>query len=157
MIAADPAGRPREPVGLAPGDVHVAYVWVDEAGPAGVVDATSLSPEEHDRAARVVFERDRRLYRSAHVMVRSVLSRYAAVTPDEWRFDTDPGGKPRIRGSVTPSLRFSLSHTRGLAAVAVTVDDEIGVDVERIDPPSDPNLAQVCFTPEEREWLGAPA
>jgi 4'-phosphopantetheinyl transferase len=157
VIAADSAGRPSpQRVALEPGDVHVAYVRVDEAMPVADLGAATLSPDELEREARFVFERDRRLYRSAHVMVRSVLSRYAAVSPADWRFDAEPGGKPRILGSYAPSLRFNLSHTRELAAVAVTVDDEVGVDVERIGPLSDPGLARVCFTSEERRGLGDP-
>ncbi len=161
MIAAESSGsKPRGLAVLGPGDVHVWHLTVDEDAPfdsAG--NAAPLSPDEREREARLVFEKDRRLFRSAHLMVRSVLSQYADVSPDEWQFDGDPNGKPRIRGPLaTPQpLRFNLSHTRGLAAVAVTLEDEIGVDVERLDPPKDPDLARVCFTTAERGWLGDPA
>ena len=136
-------------------EVHVWYVGVDEVGdPCPADDEKTLSLDEQSRGARFVFEKDRRLYLAAHVLARSVLSKYAAVAPSEWRFESEPGGKPRISGPAgVPALRFNLSHTHGLAAVAVTLDDEIGVDVERITSPVDMDLARNCFSPGEIAWL----
>ena len=140
---------------LVQDEVHVWYVGVDEVGnPCPADDEKILSLDEQSRGARFVFEKDRRLFLAAHVLVRSVLSKYAAVAPSEWRFESEPGGKPRISGPAgVPALRFNLSHTHGLAAVAVTLDDEIGVDVERITSPVDMDLARNCFSPGEIAWL----
>jgi 4'-phosphopantetheinyl transferase len=57
------------------------------------------------------------------------------VPSADWRFTTNEYGKPSI-ASIDPQLRalsFSLSHTRGCAACAITSNAPVGVDVERID------------------------
>ncbi|HEU5142754.1 MAG TPA: 4'-phosphopantetheinyl transferase superfamily protein [Solirubrobacterales bacterium] len=46
------------------------------------------------------------------------------------------GGKPEL-AERPPRLRFNLSHSGGLALVAVAAVREVGVDVERIDPRRD--------------------
>ena len=59
--------------------------------------------------------------------LRSVLGRYV----DDLRFDTAPLGKPFLVGR---AVRFNLSHSGDLAAVAVARRREVGVDVERLRP-----------------------
>jgi len=155
--AAQIAAAPSEPlVALVRGEVHAWYARVDEAADDAAVHALAsiLSPEEQARRARFVFARDRRLYLTAHVLLRTVLSRYAAVGPADWRFEEDPQGKPRIAAPAgVPALRFNLSHARGLAAVGVGLVDEVGLDVEQIAGLYDRELARTCFTDEELAWL----
>ena len=56
-------------------------------------------------------------------------------------------------------LRFNVSHSQGLAVVAVTRHREIGVDVEEVRPlPDAQPIAERCFSGEEnRVFLGVPA
>jgi hypothetical protein len=57
------------------------------------------------------------------------------------------GGKPRLPG--TGEIRFNLSHSGGLALVAVTWGCEIGVDVETEEPGRDlVALAKRALPPE---------
>lgn len=42
-------------------------------------------------------------------------------------------GKPRLAES-SPQLEFNLSHSAGIALVAVSGEHEVGVDVERVRP-----------------------
>jgi 4'-phosphopantetheinyl transferase len=94
-----------------------------------------LDEAERAQAARFHFERDRNSYVAAHALARSMLSAHAPYPPWAWRFATGAHGKPEIiRPPGSPSLRFNLSHTRGLVAAAVTVDNDIGIDVEVVDP-----------------------
>lgn len=51
-----------------------------------------------------------------------------------------PLGKPYL--PALPHLKFNLSHGRGKALVAVAVDIEVGVDIERLRPM--PDLARVA-------------
>jgi 4'-phosphopantetheinyl transferase len=94
-----------------------------------------LSPLERDQHRRFRFGRDRRLYLATRVLVRTVLSRYSAVSPGDWRFANGEHGKPRIAAPlVTPLIHFNLANTPGLVVCAVSVAHEsLGVDVERID------------------------
>jgi 4'-phosphopantetheinyl transferase len=116
--------------------VHIDLV--DTANPAALAKLDSykalMSNDEHERMLRLVFDRDRRAFLITRALVRTMLSRYAAVKPTEWRFIENVHGRPEIldRPSGTPDLRFNISHTDGLIACAVTIGREVGVDVEHI-------------------------
>jgi 4'-phosphopantetheinyl transferase len=117
-----------------------------------------LDSSERKRASRFHFERDRQTFIAAHALTRCVLSTHAGLAaqpPQSWRFATGPQGKPEIEASSrTPPLRFNLSHTRGLVAVAVTNRHDIGVDVELVDASRlGMDLATNIFTPVEAEQL----
>lgn len=121
-----------ELLALAPGEVHV---WLTE--PESLQDPTQLAawaawmnPEEAARQARFMFERHRHQFLIARALVRSTLSRYAAIDPPDWRFVANQWGRPDIDPAHgLGDLRFNLSHTDGLIAVALA-RGELGVDVE---------------------------
>src|SRR6516162_181163 len=107
-----------------------------------------LSHEERTRHAAFRFDCDRDAYLFAHSLVRRVLSQYGSASATSWRFECDEYGKPFI---ATPSsgLYFSLTHTAGLVACAVSLHPEIGVDAERID-------RAVEFLPLARRFFASP-
>lgn len=114
------------------------------------VDNSILSGEEIQRLVAFRFQRDRELYRAAHLFLRQVLSRYAPLAPAQWQFSRNAYGKPAIANPDYTDLRFNLSHTHGLIACAVTQRYAIGVDVETIKPLIDlPALCQYAFTTDE--------
>lgn len=116
-----------------------------------------LSADEHARMARFVFERDRRAFLITRALVRTTLSRYAAVPPAKWAFIANVHGRPEIldRPSGVPDLRFNLSHTEGLIACAVTIGREVGVDVEHIQRRLAHDVAGRFFAPREVDALKA--
>jgi len=126
-------------MGLGVNDVHVwTAVPEDIAAPAAAsLGGSWLSDAERARAARFHFETDRHNYLVAHALVRRALSDYAPVAPQAWAFDVGEHGRPEVRAGLTDvPLRFNLSHTRGLVAVGVCLDLDIGVDVEHVRPRS---------------------
>lgn len=61
----------------------------------------------------------------------------------------DPDGKPRL-ATGPERLSFNLSHTDGLALVAVATGGiEVGVDIERLRPRRDPVRLAARWLPEE--------
>jgi 4'-phosphopantetheinyl transferase len=114
-------------------EIHVWY-WVTEDD-EGLLESQQgvLSRDEQARRDRFVFAADRRDFAAAHVLVRLALSSYEARAPAEWRFTLSDRGKPHVSAEQagTPPLRFSVSHTRGLVACALTRGADVGVDVER--------------------------
>ncbi len=112
---------------------------------------------ERRRADALRAPGSRRLHVLARAFVRTTLSSYCDVAPERWSFAPDPGGKPRISGPCERvGLRFSLSHTQGLLALAVSRGCEVGVDVERLEPHADfDGLAEVAFAPSERDAVRA--
>lgn len=118
---------------LAATEVHVFTAVPDQVSdPAALARCHAmLSADERARMQRFYFERDRHTFLVSHALVRAALSRYAACAPAEWTFTTGARGRPEIVPGTCPRpLRFNLSHTRGLVAVGIALERDIGVDVE---------------------------
>ncbi|MQX35695.1 4'-phosphopantetheinyl transferase family protein [Roseospira navarrensis] len=115
--------------------------------------AALLDEAERDRAGRFHFEHDRRVFTLAHALARAVLTVAAggAPAPSAWRFTEGAQGKPEaVCPPGCPRLRLNLSHTRGLAAVALAVDHDVGLDVEWAGrPASSLDLVDPFFAPSE--------
>ncbi len=117
-------------------DRSQVHIWLTD--PNQVSDRATLraydallTPEERENQRRFRFERDRRDCLVARALVRTTLSRYAAVPPAGLMFGQNRYGRPHLLpGQCNLDLRFNLSHTRALIACAVTLEHEIGVDVE---------------------------
>jgi 4'-phosphopantetheinyl transferase len=142
----------REP--LAPTEVVVALARPDDfAEPKRrSMLAALLSDDERQRLAQFRFESDRQLFLVAHALLRITLSRHADIEPYAWRFRTGSHGRPEIVQSRS-RLRFSLSHTCGLAACAVMLDRDIGLDVEYLTADAPIEVAERFFSPRERSDL----
>jgi 4'-phosphopantetheinyl transferase len=92
-----------------------------------------LCADERARAARIVPARKRLLWARSRGLLRALLGRYLERDPHELRFTLGPHGKPALAREGTDAgedLRFNLSHSSGLALVAVTTEHELGVDLE---------------------------
>ena len=115
----------------------------------------TLDASERDHARRFFFEHDRREFVACHALLRSKLSSLASASPAEWTFSVDSYGKPRLAPEHgLPDLQFSISHTRGVVAVAVAWRHPVGIDVERIGASSDhQDLASRHFAAAEVELL----
>ena len=103
-----------------------------------------LSVDERERADRFLVPAPRERFVVARGTLREVLGRTIGRAPEQLRFaypcvcgkpDCVPSRrKPRLELEPgLPPLRFNLSHTEGLAMLAVSIGQEVGIDVERID------------------------
>ncbi len=90
-----------------------------------------LSAEETARHDSFVFDDGKRAYLLAHAMKRTVLGHHLDAPPESIRFTRDRNGKPRIQtGLGRPPLAFNLSHSSGVAAMAIANSAPVGVDIE---------------------------
>ncbi|TXI48911.1 MAG: 4'-phosphopantetheinyl transferase superfamily protein [Lysobacter sp.] len=126
-----------------PLDDGVIDLWLsyyDDAADASLAAAMRalLTDDERAQEPRFYFADDRRRYLVTRALVRTVLSRYAPLAPEAWRFAKNDYGRPEIAPDIliahpqAADLRFNVSHTRGLIALAVVRGREIGVDVEHL-------------------------
>ncbi|MEM4658890.1 MAG: 4'-phosphopantetheinyl transferase superfamily protein, partial [Candidatus Methanosuratincola sp.] len=77
---------------------------------------------------------------------------YLACDPASLRFSYGTHGKPHLECD----LRFNLSHSEGLAAVAVAWGREVGVDIERVrEGFSFDELAGRFFSPYEAALISS--
>ena len=137
--------------------VHIDLVETANAAALSKLDSYKelLSQDERQRMTRFVFDRDRRAFVITRAHVRTMLSKYAAVAPADWRFIENAHGRPEIfdRPEGAPDLRFNISHTDGLIACAVTIGREVGVDVEHIGRQLTHDIAGRFFAPHEVDDL----
>jgi len=106
-----------------------------------------LSEDETVRAARFVKPQDARRYRAGRGRLRQVLGCYTGQDADSIAFSYNSQGKPLVAGGP----RFNLSHSGGLAALAVTPSTEIGVDIEAFRPIENDVARRFFSTSEYRD------
>jgi 4'-phosphopantetheinyl transferase len=117
-----------------------------------------LVEEERQKEARFHFARDRHRYLITRALVRTVLSRYAAVTPQDWRFTENAYGRPQIVNDHAAARRisFNVSHTRSLVVLGVSCERALGVDTEDIQTRhADLDVADRYFSADEVTQLRA--
>lgn len=139
---------------LSSGHVEVWRVRLD--GPVETTSVRSiLSSDELDRADRFHFEKDRLHFARCRSALRFLLGAYLAIPPEEIHFVYQASGKPELAVQQNPrGLQFNISHSAGLALIAMSVGQRIGVDVEKIRP--DVNMTTLTgrvFSPRERVGL----
>ena len=108
--------------------VEIYWADLDEEGVDLGRFADMLADDERDRARRFRFERDRRRYVVRRGRLRQLLSRHLGNTPSQVRLRAGPFGKPCLAEG---DLRFSLSHSHGIALYAIVRGLEVGCDIER--------------------------
>jgi 4'-phosphopantetheinyl transferase len=92
-----------------------------------------LSAGERAKQARFRFARDQRRYLVTRALVRTVLSRYAAVRPQDWEFSAGAHGRPAIAAPCpAPALEFNISHAADLVLLGVTAGRTLGIDTESV-------------------------
>lgn len=140
---------------LSGNDVHVWLTNLDTE--PHVVDALArlLSSDELKRAARFHFDRDRQRYIVGRGSLRQLLASYLDADPATLQFSYGPNGKPALK-SDSSGLQFNLSHSQDRAAVAITRDHEVGVDIEYVRPEfAQETIAEQFFSKQECAALRA--
>jgi phosphopantetheine--protein transferase-like protein len=131
-------------------DCRVFLRYIDDVRES--VALKLLCDDERDRFAKFIDRRDALRFLAAHASLRKILSCGGSVDPRAWRFTHNEHGKPTL--SYESDLRFSISHSGSLVAIAVARGVEVGIDVEplarghAILP-----LAQRYFAPLERQAI----
>lgn len=128
-------GNTGEKPSLGSGEVHVWRADLDAWTPDIPDLLRILSVDERERAGRFRFQRDRDRFVVARGLLRAILGRYLDQDSARLRFQYGPAGKPSLdMGPEADSIRFNLSHSRGLALYALARGREVGIDLEAIRP-----------------------
>jgi 4'-phosphopantetheinyl transferase len=138
-----------------------AELWLADLSCETVPTAlSSLSDAEQARAARFVFQPDRRRYVAAHLALRALLAHHVGRHDADLEMKLGPHDKPFLAG--TTNLVFNMSHSGELALIAIARDlpagSEIGVDIEALRPMADSvALARANYTSvEQAELIACP-
>jgi len=121
---------PPQTPSLKRGAVDVWRIALDQEDHALYDFRRMLEQDELDRAGRFHFDKHRRHFVVARGFLRSVIARYLETQPQALRFVYGAYGKPALESE--HGLRFNLSHSNEVALLAVTLDADLGVDVEHI-------------------------
>jgi 4'-phosphopantetheinyl transferase len=138
---------------------HQPWVWVlplaDFRAESLPVLNAMLGGDERSRAVAFHFEKDALAYAAAHALLRWGLGVRYGRAPRDWNFTSDALGKPSLAAPMAGrGIRFSLSHTDGLVAVALCESFDIGVDAEAMKLRSDlTEVAHECFSANEQAQL----
>lgn len=93
---------------------------------------------------------------SGRMLTKMILSKYLKTRPESICFIKTRYGKLYLKDHFIyekgKPLQFNISHCDKMIVCAITLNDEIGVDVEKVkDPILD--LAEKFFSPGEREYI----
>ena len=144
-------------VDLRAGEIHVFAFDLDVSAPGVHAFERTLSPDERTRAGKFRFERDRSRFVAGRARMRSILAHYLGAEAGRLRFAYEANGKPGLAGAeAATGLHFNLSASDGVGVLAVQLEEEVGVDVERVRPvPDATGVAGRIFAPEEIAALRA--
>ena len=115
----------------------------------------ALSDEEQARAARLRMAADRAAYVHGHAAMRMLLERQLGRSLPRRPFEVTPAGKPWLSGV---PLGFSYSRSRQRAAIGIVKGEDLGVDIEAIEPgEANGEIAHAHFADSDLAWLTATA
>ena len=111
-----------------------------------------LSPDERERAERLISEQYKNRFVAGRGILRSLLGKYLRMQPERIQFRYNQWGKPML--DVSNILHFNLSHSNGVALFAFAKTGEIGVDIEFISPETNiEQTAALVFSKNELALL----
>jgi 4'-phosphopantetheinyl transferase len=139
---------------LASGEVHCWCASLDVPAAEAARLYETLTPDERNRSARFRFERDRQHFIVARGVLRDLLAYYLQTQPGRIDFVYNAFGKPDLSPAFGNRLTFNLSHSGGLALIAIATASSVGVDLEYIRwQPDHADIARHFFSAAEVDSL----
>ncbi len=106
-----------------------------------------LSPDDIARAFNFIQTKHQRRYIICQGILRLILSEHLNIKPQAVKFRYGKYGKPYLDHDT--NITFNVSHSHEMALIAVTQNQEIGIDIEyHSNRPMD-GIAEKMFSPAE--------
>jgi 4'-phosphopantetheinyl transferase len=122
--------QPDHLIAIAGGHAKVWIVKLEHSTERLREARTLLTAVELERCKRVIDPRRGQSLMLCRAALRQILASQIGVRPQAIELEAGPDGSPAVAGR--QDLSFSLSHTRGFAAVAVSDLARVGVDIELV-------------------------
>jgi 4'-phosphopantetheinyl transferase len=136
------------PLQLSARDVHIWTISTKASDAMVGRLERILAKDEIDRALRFRFRHLRDSFVLVRGFLRHLLGQYLDLNPANICFSYGDKGKPTLCSEST--LQFNLTHSNGIAAIALTSDCQIGIDLEHMRRMHDmQQLADRYFCAEE--------
>lgn len=113
-------------------EIDIWYLDLTSLSGDGLALAGLLDEQEEQRARRFHRAALQSAFRTTRGALRSVLSSYCGVAPERLRLALGAHGKPHLADH--PDIHFNLSHSGDMAACAIAVGCELGIDIEVLRP-----------------------
>jgi 4'-phosphopantetheinyl transferase len=148
-------GRMSVPADLTYPAIHVFRAALDISCAEQDVLMESLSAPERERASHFHFENDRRKFIVRSGVRRQLLAKYLNTSAAQIAFKVTTFGKPSLDAPYDQSgLHFNSSDSGERAVYALTLQRDLGIDIEVLRPlPDADKLAQRYFSPAELRIL----
>jgi 4'-phosphopantetheinyl transferase len=128
--------------------IHIWTLPTTAADPVVAKFEQALSADEIERASRFRFSPLRNSFVLRRGALRYLLGRYTKTDPASIQFNYSSRGKPDLKSA--DGLQFNMTHSGGIAAIALGAHCRIGIDLEKIRPlPEMQRIANRVFCPEE--------
>ncbi|MFH1455223.1 MAG: 4'-phosphopantetheinyl transferase superfamily protein [bacterium] len=112
-------------------EIHIYILRISDAN-FSLTNNKILNKKELSRANKFAFDKDKKTYIVAHILLRTVLSQYLSVQLSKLCFKNNKYGKPEQTNFSKEEIYFNISHTQNFACCAVSHHPMIGIDVECI-------------------------
>ena len=136
-----------------------AHIWLAELirSPAEHKElAQHLSPDEQQRAERLIHLHHRRRFTAGRGLLRVILGAYLSTRPHKIQFIYGAQGKPCLEHPGNAKLYFNLSHSGKYILIAVTLENEVGIDIEELHPiESLETISRRYFSSQENQTISA--
>jgi 4'-phosphopantetheinyl transferase len=133
-------------------EVAIWYAWLDQVDPE--LFQNILSADEINRADRFKNAEVANRFVTSRGILRMVLARYLHVNPASLNLSTTNYGKPFLTGLWSNSINFNISHSGNLMLIAISEDQKVGIDLEKIHHDIDSkSIASIVFSSEEIAYL----
>ena len=140
---------------LRTGEIHVWRQNLDLPLSQVEAFASPLSNDEKIRARRFRFDIGRTEFVVSRGTLRVLLEAYQGVPADRLQFAYSEYGRPRLAVPAGPEpIEFNVSHSAGVALLAFSRFQRIGIDVEKVRREFDAvEIAENFFSESERALL----
>ena len=134
-------------------DVHIWTVSLNPSDDIISEFSNILSADEKEKADRFKFPELKKQYTVFHAVLRKLLSHYLGSSEKEITYTHGAYGKPEVTENINlQNIRFNMSKSSEAGIYAFTLQNEVGVDIEKIKSMPDMNsIVKRHFSKEETE------
>lgn len=128
------------------------HIWTAELSPGPGQESAQfavLSQEERERAERFRFPIHKSRFIATRFMLRKILSEYLNIAPQAIVFAYTQHQKPYLKFPENSRVQFNVSNSDDLGLFAITLDNAIGVDIEKIQDDFKQPVAERFFSARE--------
>lgn len=113
-----------------------------------------LSKQELEKASKLTFPKDGKDFIVCRGLLRHLLGRYLNIPPSKVRIQYGSYGKPQLAADIPEHIYFNLSHSRGLVAFVICLNEISGIDLEYVRPMKGMlGIVEDFFSDQERHKL----